>query len=37
MNMMSNKEIGVGNLLASGLTLKQHRDLQRNNFYSSPK
>lgn len=26
MNMMSNKEIGVGNLLASGLTLKQHRD-----------
>ncbi|HRH73060.1 MAG TPA: hydantoinase B/oxoprolinase family protein [Zoogloea sp.] len=26
MNMMSNKEIGIGNLLASGLTLKQHRD-----------
>ena len=26
MNMMSNKEIGVGNLLSSGLTLKQHRD-----------
>lgn len=26
MNMMSKKEIGVGNLLASGLTLKQHRD-----------
>ena len=26
MNMMSNKEIGIGNLLASGMTLKQHRD-----------
>jgi acetone carboxylase alpha subunit len=26
MNMMSNKEFGIGNLLASGLTLKQHRD-----------
>ena len=26
MNMMSNKEIGIGKLLASGLTLKQHRD-----------
>jgi acetone carboxylase alpha subunit len=24
--MMSNKEFGIGNLLASGLTLKQHRD-----------
>ena len=26
MNMMSKKEIGIGNLLASGMTLKQHRD-----------
>ena len=26
MNMMSTKEIGIGNLLASGMTLKQHRD-----------
>ncbi|UCV05115.1 hydantoinase B/oxoprolinase family protein [Dechloromonas denitrificans] len=26
MNMMSTKEIGIGNLLESGLTLKQHRD-----------
>ena len=26
MNMMSHKEIGVGNLLKSGLTLKQNRD-----------
>lgn len=26
MNQMSNQEIGVGYLLASGLTLKQHRD-----------
>ncbi|WP_265949056.1 hydantoinase B/oxoprolinase family protein [Dechloromonas sp. A34] len=26
MNMMSTKEIGLGNLLESGLTLKQHRD-----------
>lgn len=26
MNMMSTKEIGFGSLLASGLTLKQHRD-----------
>ena len=27
MNMMSNKEFGIGNLLASGLTLKQHLSL----------
>ncbi|WP_310492653.1 hydantoinase B/oxoprolinase family protein [Dechloromonas sp.] len=26
MNMMSTKEIGIGNLLESGMTLKQHRD-----------
>ena len=26
MNMMSTKEIGIGKLLASGMTLKQHRD-----------
>ncbi|MBI2276001.1 MAG: hydantoinase B/oxoprolinase family protein [Dechloromonas sp.] len=26
MNMLSTKEIGLGNLLESGLTLKQHRD-----------
>ncbi|UCV24118.1 hydantoinase B/oxoprolinase family protein [Ferribacterium limneticum] len=26
MNMMSTKEIGLGNLLESGMTLKQHRD-----------
>ena len=39
MNMMSKKDIGIGNLLASGMTLKQHRDAilertQSTGFYN---